>query len=47
MKARGVLLEKMRSSYLRDVVAIKHCLNDVLTGQEKEDGDGRVLGSIA
>ena len=36
MKSRGELLEKMRSSYLRDVVAIKHCLNDVLTGQEKK-----------
>ena len=46
MKARGDLLEKMRSSYLRDVVAIKHCLNDVLTGQEKKMVMDEFLGRL-
>lgn len=36
MKSRAVLIDKIRSAYLRDVVTIKHCLNDVLTGKEKK-----------
>jgi hypothetical protein len=36
MKSRSLLIDKIRSAYLRDVVTIKHCLNDVLTGKEKK-----------
>jgi hypothetical protein len=34
---RTKLMEEMRQSYLRDVVALKHVLTDVLNDTEKED----------
>lgn len=36
MKSRAQLIDKIRSAYLRDVVTIKHILNDVLSGKEKK-----------